>query len=493
MNASAIRFLILVILCFGAGCASIMPPTGGKKDVTPPKLVSVTPADSLLNTRVSKIEMYFDEYITVSDVSKEVAISPILAIQPTVTGQNKHVTVHIPDTLLEPNTTYRLSFGKAIKDLHEGNPFTGYTYTFSTGSYFDSLEVHGSAIVAATGQPDSSGLYVMLYDAADNDSAVVRKKPKYITKADVSGSFSLKGLPAKKFRIYALKDANNNMIYDGGKEMIGFTAHTITPGDTAMPPIQLRVFAEIDTSRKGADTTQNNLFKNRSGKKPDISKEFTYNVAIDTSDIRKRTLDITHPVDITFTRPVAAISQERMSLMVDSSGIEVETAASLTQDTNKNLLHLNAVWQENTVYTLRLLKGFAKDTAGTDAMPSRFTFRTKRDEDYAKLQIHLPTKYYGKQFVLVVQRNKDTIYQKPVADTMVNLTRLQPGTYNLHVIIDSNENGKWDTGNLFEKIQPEVVIPYNQAITLKAGWDNIIDFEPQQKSKPAMKNRPGAR
>src|SRR5438067_2542539 len=101
MNTCVSRFLLLALLmCIGAGCANITSPTGGKKDITPPKLVSVAPADSLLNTRVNRIEMHFDEYITVSDVAKEVQISPILFIQPAVISNNKKVVVKLVDSLL---------------------------------------------------------------------------------------------------------------------------------------------------------------------------------------------------------------------------------------------------------------------------------------------------------------------------------------------------------------------------------------------------------
>src|ERR1700749_5085302 len=112
--------LLLFIICFSTGCANIVPPAGGKKDVTPPKLLAVEPADSLLNTHVTRLEMHFDEFITISDVSKEVEISPILSMPPTVISLNKHVVIKIPDSLLEENTTYRISFGNAIKDVHEG-------------------------------------------------------------------------------------------------------------------------------------------------------------------------------------------------------------------------------------------------------------------------------------------------------------------------------------------------------------------------------------
>ncbi len=102
MSTCVPRLFILIclsvsagFLCASGGCANITTPTGGKKDTIPPKLVRITPPDSLLNTRVSRIEMHFDEYVTVGDATKEVHISPILAINPTLVGKNKTVIVKI--------------------------------------------------------------------------------------------------------------------------------------------------------------------------------------------------------------------------------------------------------------------------------------------------------------------------------------------------------------------------------------------------------------
>ena len=55
----------------------------------------------------------------------------------------------------------------------------------------------------------------MLYAATESDSAVVRHRPLYVVHADGSGRFSFEGLPARPFRLYALRDANNNLTYDG--------------------------------------------------------------------------------------------------------------------------------------------------------------------------------------------------------------------------------------------------------------------------------------
>lgn len=480
MIKKCLNYLLLAGGLWAAGCANITSPTGGKRDTTPPKRLSSTPNDSLTNTRLKKLELEFDEFITLSDASKEVQISPLLNIPPTVTSGLRKVTVKIPDTLLEPNTTYRISFGNAIKDLHEGNPFTGYTYTFSTGGWFDSMQLSGKVLNAATGLADTTGIMVALYYAADGDSAVIRKKPKYVAKADASGNFTFKGLPKRTFNIFALKDPNDNLMFDGQGEMIAFADNKVTPGDSSTTEnITLRLFSQPVDSTTLSDTSI--IAPVRGGTTQAKTESFTYTVSADTSNRNNRSFDINKPLTINSSR-TSTYNFDKINLFYDSSGTDIPVAYT-HEVTDGRRATLNHTWKENTLYTLRLAKGFAKDSAGADAMPGRFTFRTKEDEDYGKITVNLPAKYVGGSYVLQVTADADTIYQRSISSTTVALSRLKPGKYAFRIIEDRNHNGKWDAGNFFTRLQPELVIPYKDILTLKPGWENIIDFE--QKPTPA--------
>jgi hypothetical protein len=483
MSLSTTRacLLFLTIVALLSSCAQILPPTGGAKDISPPKLLEITPQDSLLHTRVNKVSLRFDEFVGLNNAASEVTISPILPFPLDVSVAKKTVTVKIPDSLLQANTTYRISFGKAIQDIHENNPFTGYTYTFSTGDYFDSLQLNGSVTDAATGLKDTGAL-IILYDAAKSDSAVVREKPLYAARTDASGNFQFSGLPERSFKIFALKDANDNMIYDGSDEMIAFLDSVVVPSNGTRPPIQLFLFKAADTSTATTVMEKGGKRGKPAMNQPAPGQGFSYSVGVDTNDSKRRTFDVTSPLEITFTEPFTSFNDNRLSLVYDSAGIDVEADITRVIDTSRQkTLLLRTDWQENALYTLRLLKGFVKDTAGNDAMPSRYTFRTKRDEDYGKLQVHLPEKYSGDQYIFVLLKGDDTVYHRPVADTIIRFNHLNPGTYTLRVIIDANRNGKWDSGDLLKRKQPERVIPYNNEINLRPGWENMIDFEEKPK------------
>lgn len=486
MKKALSRYFLILLCIIVAGCANIVPPTGGKKDVTPPKLVEVTPPDSQLNKRVTKLELRFNEFVALSNPAAEVQISPLLPFPLSVSLHKRSVIVQIPDSLLQENTTYRISFGNAIQDIHENNPFGGYHYTFSTGSYFDSLLLEGLVINAATGLPDSSAL-ILLYDAKESDSVVVQKKPVYVSRA-TGGRFRIEGLPGRAFRIYALRDANNNLTFDG-EEAIAFVDRVVVPADSMVDSLVLRTFIEEPDSVM-AKTSASKRFGGirRRGTAANKDQPLVYVAKIDTADVNKRTLDVTQPLKISFSDSVV-LYKDRIYLSYDSAQITVESEFDAEIDTTEGYaLHINTNWKENIVYTLRLLKGFVRDSAGTDALPSRYTFRTKADEDYGKLAVHLPARYHSQQYVLMVNNETDTVHQLPVTDTMIRLNKLQPGTYHMRIIVDENGNGKWDTGDLLEKQQPELVIPYLDPINLKPGWENLIDFVQEEKKKPV----PGA-
>ena len=56
-------------------------------------------------------------------------------------------------------------------------------------------------------------------------------------------------------------------------------------------------------------------------------------------------------------------------------------------------------------------------------------------------------------------------------DTTLVYTYLTAGNYRLKLIVDSNNNGKWDMGNYLKNIQAEKVIYYNNELEVRANWE----------------------
>jgi uncharacterized protein (DUF2141 family) len=213
-------FFAAALVVLGFSCAQMQVPGGGPKDTFPPKAVKYIPDSAAVNSNPKVIRIFFDEYIQLKDVQGQVIISPPMKTTPEIRlVKNKIVEVEFKETL-KLNTTYTIFFGSAIADIHEGTVAQDFRYFFSTGSFIDSLQIAGS-VMDALSLKGEKGMTVILHSNL-NDSAPRKVLPDYFARTGADGSFSLTHLRPGKYKIYALRDANNNFLYDSDEEVFAF-------------------------------------------------------------------------------------------------------------------------------------------------------------------------------------------------------------------------------------------------------------------------------
>jgi len=71
---------------------------------------------------------------------------------------------------------------------------------------------------------------------------------------------------------------------------------------------------------------------------------------------------------------------------------------------------------------------------------------------------------------------------KEALDKQPLITFLDPGDYTFRVIHDENQNGKWDTGDVFLKKQAEKIDFYTQKVKIRANWETEVELESKAKS-----------
>mgnify|MGYP003314812054 FL=1 len=230
------RFIPLILavaavlgpLLFAPSCANTTEsPTGGKKDTIPPYITDIVPLPGSTGVPVkgATITFTFNEYVVVKE-PRNIFLSPPQVKAPKHRLKGKNLVVYFEDKL-DSNTTYTLTFTDAIADNNEGNKFPGYTYVFSTGSRIDSMMITGTVENCNTLNP-VKGATVLLYRDL-TDSAVFLRRPYAAVKTDDWGFFALPFIADTSYRLYAIKDENNNNIYDPDTELIGFVSDTIKP------------------------------------------------------------------------------------------------------------------------------------------------------------------------------------------------------------------------------------------------------------------------
>ena len=445
-------FFVLVATLFGGSCANIVPPQGGPRDTIPPQLLNATPPDSTLNFRGDKITFTFDEYVNL-DVQNNLLFTPLFENNPRVDVKGKTVTVNFRDTL-EPNTTYILNFGNAIKDYNEGNVLKDFVYTFSTGAALDSLELRGKVILAQTGKVDST-LIVVLHKNL-KDSAVRNERPQYVTKLDANGNFRFRNLPAATFAVYAIGDGGTSRRYQNPTQLFAFLDSPVRAGavDTS-----LTLYAYKEKQQAAAPGT---------GAQPRrADNRLTF-----ATNLENHQLDLGKDLVINFATPLRCFDSTKLFLSTDSVFQPVAYTPRL--DSARQELRLQSAWKEATAYNLIMEKEFATDTAGRRLLKSdTLFFTTKGASDYGSLTIRLRNVELDKKPVLLFVQNEQIVFSAPVPSGNFSQSRFAPGDYELRILYDTNGNGKWDPGQFFGiKKQPELVKPIEQKITVKPAWDN---------------------
>lgn len=266
---------VLLPLLFPTGCANTTtPPSGGDKDTIAPVLVKVFPLPGSVNVPVkkTKLRFTFDEYVKIKDASS-IFLSPPQEKRPKAVIRGKSLEVTF-ESDLDSNTTYTLDLTGALADNNEGNPFPGFTLVFSTGPQIDSMCLTGMVQDCNTLMP-VKGATVMLYKD-HSDSAVFLKRPVAAAKTDDWGFFSIRNIKDTLYRIYAVKDENNNNLYEADNERIAFADSLFRPDIVFNDSLyEFKKFDMKDTALCLARRAQVelNLFRERPSKQFIVKKE----------------------------------------------------------------------------------------------------------------------------------------------------------------------------------------------------------------------------
>ena len=230
--------MIAAVLLLFLACARIGTPDGGPYDETPPRVVHTSPKFGAANEKnVKKVTIEFDEIVRIDNAMDKVVISPPQIQQPEIEANGRRITVTLFDTL-KADMTYTIDFADAIVDNNEGNPYGDYAFTFSTGEQVDTFQVSGHVLNAENLEP-IKGMLVGLYkigEGEEGDSvrelpdSIFRTTPfERISRTDSRGHFVIKGLSPGQYRAFALKDLNQNYVYDQRAEMVAFSDRILTP------------------------------------------------------------------------------------------------------------------------------------------------------------------------------------------------------------------------------------------------------------------------
>ena len=230
---NSLQALVCVILVLSAAaCASIGRPEGGPRDETPPVFVNSNPGPSALHVDRTRLDLYFDENVQLDDAFNKVIVSPVQQQPPVVRANGRHVTVEFRDSL-QPDMTYTIDFGDAIKDLNEGNVLDGFATDFSTGGSIDSLRISGMVLEARTLEPAQGMLVGIHSDSAMTDTTLRTVPFERVARTNQLGQFTIRNLKPGTYQVFALNDINRDYKWDRTED-IAFLGTTVSPYASAI-------------------------------------------------------------------------------------------------------------------------------------------------------------------------------------------------------------------------------------------------------------------
>lgn len=243
MNNSKSLYYIFIIIAAAVmySCANIGNPSGGPIDKTPPIFMRSNPTPNAVNVKDRKIEIFFDEIVTLKDPSTKIIVSPAQTEMPRMSALGRKVTVELVDSLL-PNTTYTIDFSNSIQDNNEGNAIDNFAFAFSTGSVIDSMRVSGYVLDSRTLEPMQSVVVGLQSNLAD--SAFYKEKLQRVALTNDRGQFTIRNVSPGSYHIFALKDLDRDYKFGNPTEDIAFLDSIIVPSIG---------------SREAADTVYNDL------------------------------------------------------------------------------------------------------------------------------------------------------------------------------------------------------------------------------------------
>ncbi|MGM0667094.1 MAG: Ig-like domain-containing protein [Bacteroidota bacterium] len=255
-------YLLLLSVSLAASCAKTSSPSGGPVDEEPPRVLDSQPPNGSVNFSSRSFKITFDEYFVLDNIDQALMVSPPLEKKPLVKTRGKTMIVELDEEEeLNENKTYAFNFLNSIKDLNENNPLENFKYVFSTGDVIDSLSVTGH-IYDAYNLEAGEEILLMLH-AALPDSMPESTLPDYITRAGENGSYRIDNVAAGEYKIYGLKDDNNNKLYDLPGEAFAFLDSSIyvSPENNYIPvrpdslvaPADSGLLAPADTAGVGAE------------------------------------------------------------------------------------------------------------------------------------------------------------------------------------------------------------------------------------------------
>ena len=179
-------------------------------------------------------------------------------------------------------------------------------------------------------------------------------------------------------------------------------------------------------------------------------------------------------ITMTLPTPIEKLDTAKIHLYtkIDSLWYNAKMKIVPTKDVARSYT-LMAEWREGSEYSLEIDSAAVVDIYGKASSPVKQGVKVDENDKFSTLQLKISGNIPDTATVIVQLLNSSDAVTKEakMTDGTADFFYLKPGEYYVRAFIDNNGNGKWDTGDFYQNLQPEEVFYYSKKIECKEKWD----------------------
>lgn len=209
-----------------------------------------------------------------------------------------------------------------------------------------------------------------------------------------------------------------------------------------------------------------------------------------TNNISSSAHDIFRKIIIEAPEPLASFETSMVKLYSVLDSVNTEIPIVVQRDSNsirKYIIEHN--WEPNANYLLRIDSAAARNIYGYPNRKVEQKFKTQKEDYYGKIILTISNLHSPAIVQLLSNDEQEKVLQKIqiLEDGKIEFPYLKPEKYRIRVIIDANQNGKWDTGFLADNLQPEKVIYFSKILKTRGNFEQketmILDYSTSPKKE----------
>ena len=193
----------------------------------------------------------------------------------------------------------------------------------------------------------------------------------------------------------------------------------------------------------------------------------------------KNDFDPYNNISITAPEPLREFDFDKVYLYQIKDTIETKIDAIIIQDSIlSRKFYMKHEWKFEEKYRLLIDSAAAQNFSGAPSLKIDQTFTIQKKDFYGTITLDLKNVPGNSIVQLLKNSNNEEVVKQYLIDKdgIVIIPFIHPEKYKIRLVVDRNNNGKWDTGNLNKRIQPERIIYFDKVLKIRSNFDNREDW-----------------